>query len=101
MKRIIIVGLIAFSFLFTETSLAQNQSQTNSNKHQLPPISELPEKGKSKTFYEFDKVYSYEMFGANGKRIKEGNTKFVDVTELPKGTYFFNYNNQYVRYKKD
>ena len=87
---------MAFSFMSIATF-----AQDRPKEQKIPPINELPKKGEVKTFYEFDKPYEFKLFNAEGKFSKKGNKQFLDVTDLPKGTYFFQYNGKKVLYKKD
>ncbi|MFT6998681.1 MAG: hypothetical protein ACJAQ4_002444 [Cryomorphaceae bacterium] len=67
---------------------------------ELPPIKDLPKTGEAKSNFEFDKVESYKLYDSEGTLIKKGKEKMVDMTELPKGTYFFSYDDTRAVYKK-
>ncbi|MCZ4410467.1 hypothetical protein O3Q51_16745 [Cryomorphaceae bacterium 1068] len=83
---------VAFSF----GAIAQEETPSA-----LPPVKDLPKEGEVKNYYEFDKETSYKLYDSEGTLIKEGTEKMVDVTELPKGTYFFSFDEKRVVYKKD
>lgn len=46
---------------------------------------------KVKEFIEFTEVTHYELYDANGTFLKRGTAKKVSVTDLPKGTYWVNF----------
>ena len=87
--------IVLFASL-TSTSLAQA-----AKKSPLPPIKELPKVGEVKSFYELPEVVDYKVYDSTGKLYAKGNAQFVDVTNYPKGTYFFAYNGQKVAHKID
>lgn len=72
--------------------------QEDDPSQRLPSIDQLPKMGETKTFYEFDAVYDYELLDSTGKVLQKGKTQFVDVTGLPDGDYTFRFNNQTVVY---
>ena len=46
---------------------------------------------KVKEYIEFTEVTHYELYDANGTFLKRGTAKKVSVTDLPKGTYWVNF----------
>jgi hypothetical protein len=59
---------------------------------EIPEVNIIPSKDANELMFSYETLY--EIYSANGKLLKRGKEKYVDISELPKGRYYINYDNK-------
>lgn len=95
MKKMILFALSVGVLSCMNLEAQEQTANENALKNEQSQV-----KGESKIFYEFDQVYDFKLINLKGERVKEGRAQFVDVSELPDGDYFFEFNGKKVHYSK-
>ena len=57
-----------------------------------PEVFIVPTKTPNELMFTYETLY--EIYTSKGKLIKKGKEKYVDISELPKGKYYVNYDNK-------
>ena len=88
-------GLNRFRVKQVDYTKKPHYSQVITYKSNTPPVTFKPGNGKKVS----DKIYfsaptDYEIYDYYGRLKLKGYSKTVDVSSLPKGTYFINYGNK-------
>jgi len=85
-----------------QTTNIQGQKVVSKELHFVPP--RVPkvtiESTKVKEDITLSSETDYELYDINGKLIKRGTERYIDVRDLPKGEYWLNYDNSTVKIKK-
>jgi hypothetical protein len=85
-----------------QTTNIQGQKVVSKKLKFVPPrVAEVTlESTRVKEDITFSSETDYELYDIEGKLIKKGTERYVDVRDLPKGEYWLNYDNATVKIKK-
>jgi hypothetical protein len=92
----ILIAAICFIFL----SIGAFAQEEEGELKEPLPIKDLPKESKVKCTFEFDKLESYKLYDSEGTLLEKGKGQMVDMSDLPKGTYYISYSDTKAVYKK-
>lgn len=95
-KKIFTTAL-CFAFL-SLGAFAQDETEGLKESTQ---IKDLPKGDKVKCTFEFDKLESYKLYDSEGTLLEKGKGQMIDMSDLPKGTYYISYSDTKAVYKKE
>jgi len=89
----------AFCFVFLSIGAFGQEEETG--LRESPRIQELPKGNEVKCTFEFDKLESYKLYDSEGTLLEKGQGQTVDMSDLPKGTYYISYSDSKAVFKKE